>query len=212
MRICVLLLAVGFACTPGVCQSMSDPTGTIRTNAVKIEASSPAPLILRSEAAGQESSGDGTLLSLQQAIDMALKRNLDIQLEEVDQSVADFSLTRTQGGATPRAINFNIAETPTGEAIASVPLLATTSPTLSPYGVEPSTITIPSSYDAAHVLQPYRSLSIATAPFSSGAPVAALDLNLQGQYGWIYRDPGNSLHWCLPRRQPLPTRQSQTTL
>jgi outer membrane protein len=67
------------------------------------------------------------------------------------------------------------------------------SPTLSPYGIEPSTITIPSSYDAAHVLQPYRSLSIATAPFSSGAPVPALDLNLQGQYGWIRRDPGNSL-------------------
>ena len=193
MRICVLLLAVGFVCTRGVCQSTSDTTGTIRSNAIKIETSSPAPLTLRSEAAGLEIGAGGTQLSLQQAIDMALKRNLDIQLEEVDQSVADFSLTRTQGGATPRAINFNIAETPTGEAIASVPLLATTSPTLSPYGIEPSTITIPSSYDAAHVLQPYRSLSIATAPFSSGAPVAALDLNLQGQYGWIYRDPSNSL-------------------
>jgi outer membrane protein TolC len=193
MKICVLLLAVGFVCTCGVCQSSSDTTGTFRSNAVKIEASSRAPLILRSEAAAQETSADGMQLSLQQAIDMALKRNLDIQLEEVDQSVADFSLTRTQGGATPRAINFNIAETPTGEAIASVPLLATTSPTLSPYGVEPSTITIPSSYDAAHVLQPYRSLSIATAPFSPGVPVAALDLNLQGQYGWIYRDPSNSL-------------------
>jgi hypothetical protein len=132
-------------------------------------------------------------LSLQQAIQMALERNLDIQLEEVDQSVADFSLTRTQGGATPRAINFNIAETPIGEVIAFAPLLATTSPTLSPYGIEPSTITIPSSYDAAHVLQPYRSLSIATAPFSAGAPVPALDLSLQGQYGWIRRDPSNSL-------------------
>jgi outer membrane protein TolC len=132
-------------------------------------------------------------LSLQQAIHMALQRNLDIQLEELDQSVADFSLTRTEGGATPRAINYNIGETPTGLVMASVPLLATTSPTLSPYGVEPSTISIPSSYDAAHVLQPYRSLSIATAPFSSGAPVPALDLNLQGQYGWIRRDPSNSL-------------------
>jgi outer membrane protein TolC len=132
-------------------------------------------------------------LSLQQAIHMALQRNLDIQLEELDQSVADFSLTRTEGGATPRAINYNIGETPTGLVMASVPLLATASPTLSPYGVEPSTISIPSSYDAAHVLQPYRSLSIATAPFSSGAPVPALDLNLQGQYGWIRRDPSNSL-------------------
>ena len=193
VRICLVLLAVGFVCTRGVCQSTSDTTGTFRINAGRIESSSPARLAFHREAAGQEASPDGMQLSLQQAIQMALEQNLDIQLEEVDQSVADFSLTRTQGGATPRAINFNIAETPTGEVIASGPLLATTSPTLSPYGIEPSTITIPSSYDAAHVLQPYRSLSIATAPFSSGAPVPALDFNLQGQYGWIRRDPSNSL-------------------
>jgi outer membrane protein len=193
VRICLVLLAVGFICTRGVCQSTSDTTGTFRINAGRIESSSPARLAFHREAADQEASPDGMQLSLQQAIQMALERNLDIQLEEVDQSVADFSLTRTQAGATPRAINFNIAETPTGEVSASVPLLATTSPTLSPYGIEPSTITIPSSYDAAHVLQPYRSLSIATAPFSSGAPVPALDLNLQGQYGWIRRDPSNSL-------------------
>ena len=193
MRICVVLLAVGFVCTPGVCQSTSDAAGTLRFNAVRTEASSPAPVISHSETAGQQANSDVMQLSLQQAIHMALEQNLDMQLEQVDQSVADFSLTRTQGGATPRAINFNIAETPTGAVNASVPLLATTSPTLSPYGIEPSTITIPSSYDAAHVLQPYRSLSLATAPFSSGAPVAALDLGLQGQYGWIRRDPSNSL-------------------
>jgi outer membrane protein len=193
VRICLVLLAVGFVCTRGVCQSTSDTTGTFRINAGRIESSSPARLVFHREAADQEASPDGMQLSLQQAIQMALERNLDIQLEEVDQSVADFSLIRTQAGATPRAINFNIAETPTGEVSASVPLLAATSPTLSPYGIEPSTITIPSSFDAAHVLQPYRSLSIATAPFSSGAPVPALDLNLQGQYGWIRRDPSNSL-------------------
>jgi len=193
VRICILLLGMGLVCTSGVCQSPSEATGTFRINAGRIEASSPARLAFHWEAAGQEASPDGTQLSLQQAVHMALEQNLDIRLEELDQSVADFSLTRTQGGATPRAINYNIAEAPTGEVIASVPLLAATSPTLSPYGVEPSTITIPSSYDAAHVLQPYRSLSIATAPFSSGAPVPALDLDLQGQYGWLRRDPSNSL-------------------
>jgi len=193
MRIFLVFLAVGFVCTPGTCQSTSHTAETFRITADRTERSSPARLSSYWEAVGQDASPDPMRLSLQQAIQMALERNLDIRLEEVDQSVASFSLTRTQGGATPRAINFNIAETPTGEAIASVPLLATTSPTLSPYGIEPSTITIPSSYDAAHVLQPYRSLSIATAPFSSGAPVAAFDLNLQGQFGWIRRDPSNSL-------------------
>ncbi|HEY1469382.1 MAG TPA: hypothetical protein VGF61_10085, partial [Candidatus Acidoferrum sp.] len=177
MRICVVLLGIGFGCPSGVCQSTSEVTGTFRISGGRIEPSSPARLAFHPEATGQEASLDGTQLSLQQAIQMALERNLDIQLEQLDQSVADFGLIRTQGGATPRAINYNIAETPTGEVIASSPLLATTSLTLSPYGVEPSTITIPSSYDAAHVLQPYRSLSITTAPFSSGAPVPGLDLN-----------------------------------
>ena len=135
VRICVVLLAVGFVCTRGVCQSTPDRTGNFRINAGRIEASSPARLTFHWEAAGQEASPDGMQLSLQQAIHMALERNLDIQLEEPDQSVADFSLTRTQAGATPRAINFNIAEAPSGEVIASVPLLATTSPTLSPYGM-----------------------------------------------------------------------------
>ena len=193
VRICVVLLAIGFVGTSGVCQSTSEATGTFRISTSRIEAPEPARRAFHWEAAEQEASPDGVLLSLQQAIHMALEQNLDIQLEELDQSVADFSLTRTLGGATPRAINFNIAETPTGFLVGSAPILATTSLTLSPYGVEPSTITIPSSYDAAHVLQPYRSLSIATAPFSSGGPVPALDLNLQGQYGWIRRDPSNSL-------------------
>ena len=193
VRFCAFLLGIGFVCTSAVCQSTSETTATFGMNAGKIEAPSPARLAFHSEAPGQEGDPDGGQLSLQQAIHMALERNLDIQLEKLDQSVADFSLTRTQGGATPRVINFNIAETPTGLVMASVPLLATTSPTLSPYGVEPSTISIPSSYDFAHVLQPYRSLSIASAPFSSGAPVPALDLSLQGQYGWIRRDPSNSL-------------------
>ena len=193
VRICVLLLAIGFVGSNGVSQSTPEATATFRINTSRIAASEPARLALHWEAVEQEASPDGMLLSLQQAIHMALEQNLDIQLEELDQSVADFSLTGTRGGATPRAINLNIAETPTGFLIASAPILATTSLTLSPYGIEPSTITIPSSYDAAHVLQPYRSLSIATAPFSSGAPVPALDLNLQGQYGWIRRDPSNSL-------------------
>lgn len=124
---------------------------------------------------------------------MALQNSLDIRLEQIDQSVADFSVRRTQGGAIPRAINFNIAETPAGEAVAPFPLLDSTASTLSPNGVQPSGITVPPSYDAGHVLEAQHSLSIATAPFSAGAPVPAFDLDLLGQYGWIRRDPSNAL-------------------
>ena len=122
---------------------------------------------------------------------MALEKDLDIQLEQVDQSVADFSLKRTQGGGTPRPINYNIAETPAGEIIPAMPLLASTGPTISPYGIQPGIISVSPSYDVGHVLEPQQSLSLATAPFSQGSPIPMYDLNLFGQLGWIRRDPEN---------------------
>lgn len=132
-------------------------------------------------------------LSLQQAIRMALENNLDVRLEQIDQSVADFSVKRTEGGAIPLPINYTISETPAGEVLAPVPLLSSTASTLSPNGIEPSGIAIPSTYNGGHVLEPQHSLAIATAPFSAGAPVPVFDVNLLGQYAWFRRDPSNSI-------------------
>lgn len=130
---------------------------------------------------------------LDQAIHMALENNLDIRLEQIDQSVADFSVKRSEGGAVPRSINYNIAQTPAGVVVTPVPLLSSTASTLSPNGILPSGITIPSSYNAGYVLEAQHSLSIATVPFSLGSPVPVFDFNLLGQYGWIRRDPNNLL-------------------
>jgi hypothetical protein len=103
VRICALLLGISFVCTRGMCQSASqtkgsETTGTLRINTGRIDASSSARHAFHWEPQEQDASPDGTQLSLQQAIAMALERNLDIQLEELDQSVADFSLKRTEGG------------------------------------------------------------------------------------------------------------------
>jgi outer membrane protein len=168
---CLLLFAIAVTCATAICQS------------------TPADVNV-----GQEVKPDKEVaLSLQEAIRMALENNLDIQLEQLDQSVANFSITRTKGGATPRLINYNIAETPAGALIGPIPLLYSTTSTLSPNGIQPSGIAIPSSYDVGHVLEAQHSLSLATAPFSAGTPVPAYDLNLLGQYGWIRRDPSNSI-------------------
>jgi outer membrane protein len=193
VRICVVLLALGCVCTRGVCQSPSETAGSFRINASRIETFSTDRLVFHSEATGQEASTDGMQLTLRQAISMALQNNLDIRLEQIDQSVADFSITRTKGGAIPRSINYNIAETPAGVLLAPLPLLDSTASTLSPNGIEPSGISIPSSYNAGHVLPAQHSLSIATAPFSLGAPVPAFDLDLLGQYAWIRRDPSTEI-------------------
>lgn len=166
-----LLCAIAMTCTSALCQSTPN-----------------------SAMAGQEKKPDQELqLSLQEAIRMALENNLDIRLEQVDQSVADFNITKTKGGAPPGPINYNVAETPAGALIGPIPLLYATSSTLAPNGIQPSGITIPSSYDIGHVLEAQHSLSLSTAPFSPGAPVPGYDLNLSGQYAWIRREPSQLL-------------------
>ena len=123
---------------------------------------------------------------------MALENNFDIQLERIEQDVAGYGVERAEGGGTPRAINYSVAETPVGEVLAASPVLASTASTLSPYGIQPSAVTVPSSYDVGRVLEGQHSLSIAPAAFSSGGNVPAFDLTLLGQFGWIHRNPTGS--------------------
>ena len=86
---------------------------------------------------------DGRLyLSLQEAFRMALKNNLDIEVEQLDQTIADLSVPLTEGGGLPRAINYTVADTPAGEAAVAVPLLSFSSPGLSPLSVDPITSTV----------------------------------------------------------------------
>jgi hypothetical protein len=129
VRICAALLGIAFVCARGVCQSSSETTPSFQISARSIETSSPDNSAFHSEAADQEDSPDGMQLSLQQAIRMALENNLDIRLEQIDQSVADFSITRTEGGAIPRSINYDIAETPAGVLLTPLPLLDSTAST-----------------------------------------------------------------------------------
>jgi outer membrane protein len=182
-RRCGVLLGISLACASAFCQSAAPAAAPAR---ITTPAAEPTPQTLTEEAAKP---GEGLQLSLRQAIRMALEKNPDIQLEQIDQSVAAFSVTRTRGGATPLQANYTIAETPAGVGITAMPLLASTASTLSPNGIEPSGIAVPWTYDAGHVLEAQHSLSLSTAPFSAGTPVPAFDLDLQGQFGWLRRDP-----------------------
>jgi outer membrane protein len=137
---------------------------------------------------------DGRLcLTLQQAISMALKNNLDIQLEQLDQKVADFSLERTKGGGTPREINYNVSEPPLGGGTTAVPLFSSISTLVTPMSVDPAGVNVSSSYDMSHLTETQRSLSLATAPFSAGSPVPAYDGQAMGQFAWLRRNPAPSL-------------------
>jgi outer membrane protein len=137
---------------------------------------------------------DGRLyLSLQDAFRMALKNNLDIEFEQVDQTVADMSVLLTEGGGLLRGINYMVSDTPAGEAGVAVPLLSFSSPGLSPMSVDPIASTVSSSYNTSHVVEGAHSLSLGTSSYSGGTPVPGFDAQLLGRYGWLRRNPAVSL-------------------
>ena len=132
-------------------------------------------------------------MSLRQALQMALKNNLDIELEQVDQTIADVGVSLARGGGLPRPINYTVADAPAGEGPVAVPLLSFSSPGLSPLSVDPITSTISSSYNTSRVLGGSHSLLLTPAPYSSGSPVPGFDAQLLGRYGWLRRNPSVSL-------------------
>jgi outer membrane protein len=141
-------------------------------------------------AAGPVRPQDGPLfLSLQQAIEMAIKNNLDIEIERIDQTIADQSVPLAKGGGVPRSINYTVADTPAGEAPVAVPLLSFSSPGLSPLSVDPITATQSSSYNTSRVLEGSHSLSLSPTLYSGGSAVPGFDAQLLGRYGWLRRNP-----------------------
>jgi outer membrane protein len=168
------------------------PSGTLYNSAGGVDA--PRPALSLAQTPAPANPQDGRLyLSLQEAFRMALKNNLDIEFEQVDQTVADQSVLLTEGGGLPRSINYTVADTPAGEAGVAVPLLSFSSPGLSPLSVDPITSTVSSSYNTSRVLDGTHSLSLGSSPYSGGTPVPGFDAQLLGRYGWLRRNPAVSL-------------------
>jgi outer membrane protein TolC len=172
------------------------PSGTLHNTAGVADAPRPSLSLAQTplSALPPANPQDGRLyLSQQEAFRMALKNNLDIEVEQVDQTVADLSVLLTEGGGLPRAINYAVADTPAGEAGVAVPLLSFSSPGLSPLSVDPITSTVSSSYNTSHVVEGAHSLSLSASPYSGGTPVPGFDAQLLGRYGWLRRNPAISL-------------------
>src|SRR6202020_625877 len=180
-----------------VCMAAAQsPEVRVQTATELSHAPQPARLLAQTPAPAPAPANlpDGPLyLSLQQALQMALKNNLDVEWEQIDQRIADLSVPLAQGGGLPRSINYAVADTPSGEAPSAVPLLSFSSPGLSPLSVDPAASTISSSYNTSRALEGSHSLSITPTPYSSGSPVPGFDAQLLGRYGWLRRNPAVSL-------------------
>ena len=176
------------------------PKADARANA---RTDAPVPLLslaqTAAETAGPANPQDGKLyLSLRQAFKMALENNLDLQVEQIDQSIAEGSVPLAQGGGLPRPLNYTIMDAPAGVGGAAVPLLSFSSPGLAPASVDPIPSTVSSSYNTSRVLETSHSLVLGTSPYSGGSLVPGFDAQLLGRYGWLRRNPQVSLLTVTP--------------
>jgi outer membrane protein TolC len=170
------------------------------TNAVP---DAPKPLLslaqTPAQTAGPASPQDDNLyLSLRQAFKMALENDLDLQVEQIDQSIAEGSVPLAQGGGLARPVNYTIMDAPAGVGGAAVPLLSYSSPGLAPASVDPISSTVSSSYNTSRVLETSHSLALGTSPYSAGSLVPGFDAQLLGRYGWLRRNPQVSLLTVTP--------------
>jgi outer membrane protein len=195
LSLIVFVVACAAACVEiPVAAAQPAPQKPLATT-VLVSAPAPSPSLTddQENEPAPASPQDGRLyLTLQQAISMAMKNNLDIQIEAIDQTIADQSVPLAKGGGLPREINYTVAETPAGEAPVAVPLLSFSSPGLSPLSVDPITSTVSSSYNTSRVLEASHSLALGSATYSGGSPVPGFDAQLQGRYGWLRRNPAPS--------------------
>jgi outer membrane protein len=163
----------------------------------------PLPLLSLAQTAAQTGEPanpqDGKLyLSLRQAFKMALENNLDLQVEQIDQSIAEGSVPLAQGGGLARPVNYTIMDAPAGVGGAAVPMLSYSSPGLSPASVDPISSTVSSSYNTSRVLETSHSLVLGTSPYSAGSLVPGFDAQLLGRFGWLRRNPQVSLLTVTP--------------
>jgi outer membrane protein len=183
-------------CALACVAAAQQPSGTLHNAAGVVDEPRPSLSLAQTQVSAPTPANpqDGPFyLSLQEAFRMALKNNLDIEFEQVDQTVADLSVPLTEGGGLPRAINYMVADTPAGEAGVAVPLLSFSSPGMSPMSVDPIASTVSSSYNTSRVLDGTHSLSLSSSPYSGGTPVPGFDAQLLGRYGWLRRNPAVSL-------------------
>jgi outer membrane protein len=199
------LAAICFSAVSGAapCAEAQQISAALGSPAPAPMADAPIPLVSLAQTAAQTARPanpqDGKLyLSLPQAFKMALENNLDLQVEQIDQSIAEGSVPLAQGGGLPRSLNYTIMDAPPGLGGAAVPLLSFSSPGLAPASVDPIPQTVSSSYNTSRLLETAHSLELGTSPYSGGSLVPGFDAQLFGRYGWLRRNPQVSLLTVTP--------------
>ena len=122
-------------------------------------------------------------LSLYDALALAIENNLDVEVARYGLSIANTEPLRAQGGGNLRALDFTVAESPTGVGGPGSPLLNSAAATVTPTSPTVNDLT------SLNILsQTETNLGVQSpAGFSTGPTVPALDASLVGQTTWFQR-------------------------
>jgi outer membrane protein len=125
------------------------------------------------------------LLSLQDAIELAVENNLDVEIHRYGLAIADTDVLRAQGGGSTRGLDYSEAQVPSGVGGPGSPLLNAAAATVSP-----TNPTITNTFQLNQIEQVQTNLSLLGAtPFSTGPAIPLYDPTLIGQLAWVKRTP-----------------------
>ncbi|HEX4650011.1 MAG TPA: TolC family protein, partial [Granulicella sp.] len=122
-------------------------------------------------------------LTLQDAIDLAIENNLDVEVERDNLVLADTDLLRARGGGSTRGIDLTVQETPAGVGAPGSPLLNTTAVSGNP--ITPA-ITDLTSLNSTTQIQTNLA-ETATSLYSPGPTVPLFDPSLFAQSAYLQR-------------------------
>jgi outer membrane protein len=143
---------------------------------------------------------DGKLfLTIEDAIDLAIENNFDVEVQRYDVEFADTELTRAKGGGLLRGVPTTVAELPAGVGGPGEPLLTTVG------GYSP-VLQLPSSAaDLATITETQADLSVLSAtPLSPGPPIPQYDPSVLAQ--------ANLAQQIYPQADPFSTGSNVVSL
>jgi len=133
---------------------------------------------------------DKLLLTLHDAIALALENNLDVEVERYNLLLSDTDLLRARGGGSLRGIDYTVQEPPNGVGGPGSPLLNATASTVNPTTPAVTDLT---SLNSTAQAQTNLSINGTGLPFAPGPSIPLFDPSLITTAGYLRRSDTVSL-------------------
>ncbi|QOY89467.1 TolC family protein [Paludibaculum fermentans] len=172
LAVCLLAQSTLFAGDGGVLQTFKRPyLAPVRQ----------APVLTNSPRFEQLLRAGNLYLTLEDAVQLAIENNLDVEIQRYARATADTDLLRTRGGGLTRGLSLNLSEMPAGVGGPTSQLLTSSSRIIPGTSVS----TNPLEVGALGVVQTNLSITGATA-LSTGSAIPVFDPFLSGNFNYSH--------------------------